>query len=156
AGCGRMFGLAHRDSDKTSRREAIARIALASAGLAATCLDRLAAEQPCSDPATAGTLIDTAPLSRAGEPIQPYGVKFGGQGLRPRAITDLSKLEPDRLITPNAEVFVRTECPARVAHHRGPWRIRTSGLVAREGSLTVDELLKSTRSMGAHLCECSG
>ena len=128
----------------------------ATAGLAGSYLDRLAAEQPCSDPATAGTLIDTVPLSRSGAPVQPYGVKFGGRGLDARLITDLSKLEPDRLITPNAEAFVRTECPAAVAQHRGPWRIRTTGLVRGEGSLPADGLLKSARSMGAHLCECSG
>ena len=50
-------------------------------------------------------------------------------------ITDLSKLEPDRLITPNAEPFVRTECPAAVAQYRGPWRIKTAGLAGGEGSV---------------------
>jgi DMSO/TMAO reductase YedYZ molybdopterin-dependent catalytic subunit len=124
--------------------------------MAASYLDRLAAGQPCADPATAGTLIDTVPLSRAGAPVQPYGVKFGGRGLDARSITDLSRLEPDRLITPNAEVFVRTECPAAVRQHRGPWRIRTTGLLAREGSLTDEELSTAARPMGAHLCECSG
>jgi DMSO/TMAO reductase YedYZ molybdopterin-dependent catalytic subunit len=128
----------------------------ASAGLAASYLERLAAQQRCSDPATAGTLVATLPLSRSGAPVQPYGVKFGGRGLDARLITDLSKLAPDRLITPNAEAFVRTECPAAVAQHRGPWRIRTTGLVRGEGSLPVDQLVKSARSMGAHLCECSG
>jgi hypothetical protein len=112
--------------DQLSRREALARIAAASAGLAASYLDRLAAQQSCADPAAAGTLIDTLPLSRAGAPVQPYGVKFGGTGLDARLITDLSRLAPDRLITPNSEVFVRTECPAAVAQHRGSWRIRTS------------------------------
>jgi DMSO/TMAO reductase YedYZ molybdopterin-dependent catalytic subunit len=144
---------------KTSRRGALKAIARAGA---ATCLAptallaKLAAEQPCADPAAAGTLIDTLPLSRAGAPVQPYGVKFGGTGLDARLITDLSKLAPDRLMTPNSESFVRTECPAAVAQHRGPWRVRTSGLLGREGSLTADELLNSARPMGAHLCECSG
>jgi DMSO/TMAO reductase YedYZ molybdopterin-dependent catalytic subunit len=131
-------------------------MASVSAGLAASYLDGLAAQLPCADPATAGTLIDTVPLSRSGAPVQPYGVKFGGRGLDARLITDLSRLEPDHLITPNSLAFVRTECPAAAAHHRGPWRIRTSGLLAREGSLTADELLQSARSMGAQLCECSG
>jgi DMSO/TMAO reductase YedYZ molybdopterin-dependent catalytic subunit len=142
--------------DQLSRRDALARIASVTAGLAASYLDRVAAQQPCADRAAAGTLIDTLPLSRAGAPVQPYGVKFGGTGLDARVITDLSKLEPDRLITPTSEAFVRTECPVAVAQHRGPWRVRTSGLLAREGSLTADELLKSARPMGAHLCECSG
>jgi DMSO/TMAO reductase YedYZ molybdopterin-dependent catalytic subunit len=132
-------------------------MALASAGLAASYLDRVAAQQPCADPATAGILVGTLPLSRARAPVQPYGVKFGGRGLDARLITDLSRLEPDRLITPNSLAFVRTECPAAVAQHRGPWRLRTTGLLrGGEGSLTGDELLNSARSMGAHLCECSG
>jgi DMSO/TMAO reductase YedYZ molybdopterin-dependent catalytic subunit len=131
-------------------------MASASVALAASCLDRLAAQLPCADRPGAGTLVGTLPLSRPGAPVQPYGVKFGGTGLDARVITDLSKLAPDRLITPTSESFVRTECPAAVAHYRGPWRIRTSGLLAREGSLTADELLTSARSMGAHLCECSG
>jgi len=151
-----MSRLALRASDDVTRREALVRIASASAGIFASYLDRLAAQQPCSDPATTGTLIDTLPLSRSGAPVQPYGVKFGGRGLDARLITDLSTLEPDRLITPNAEAFVRTECPAAVARHRGLWRIRTTGLVRAEGSLVLDELSKSARPMGAHLCECSG
>jgi DMSO/TMAO reductase YedYZ molybdopterin-dependent catalytic subunit len=118
--------------------------------------DLLVAEQPCADPATAGTLIGTLPLSRSGAPVQPYGVKFGGRGLDARLVTDLSTLEPDRLITPASQAFVRTECPASVTQHRGPWRIRTTGLLRREGSLTGDELMKTARPMGAHLCECSG
>ena len=139
-----------------SRREALARMASASASLAASYLDGLAAQLPCADPATAGTLVGTLPLSRAGAPVQPYGVKFGGRGLDARLVTDLSRLEPDRLITPNAEVFVRTDCPAAVAQHRGPWRVKTTGLVRAEGSLTIEELQKSAKSMGPHLCECSG
>jgi DMSO/TMAO reductase YedYZ molybdopterin-dependent catalytic subunit len=144
---------------KKSRRHALGAIAAAGAATfiePTALLSQLAAQEPCSDPAMAGTIIATLPLSRAGAPVQPYGVKFGGTGLDARLITDLSKLEPDRLITPNAESFVRTESPAAVAQHRGPWRIRTSGLVAREGSLMADALLKSARPMGAHLCECSG
>ena len=88
--------------------------------------------------------------------MQPYGVKFGGRGLDARLITDLSRIEPGRLITANPQAFVRTECPAVVARHRGPWQIRTSGLLRQEGSLTADELLKSARPMGAHLFECAG
>jgi DMSO/TMAO reductase YedYZ molybdopterin-dependent catalytic subunit len=88
--------------------------------------------------------------------VQPFGVKFGGSGLDARLITDLSQLAPDRLITPNALAFVRTECPPAAASHRGPWRITTSGLLAREGSLTSDSLTRDARTMGPHLIECSG
>jgi DMSO/TMAO reductase YedYZ molybdopterin-dependent catalytic subunit len=142
-----------------SRRDALRAIAAAGAATflePAAVLAKLAAQLPCADPATAGTLIDTVPLSRSGAPVQPYGTKFGGRGLDARLITDLSRLEPDRLITPNSEAFVRTECPAAVAQHRGPWRIRTTGLLRGDGSLTDGDLLKAARPMGAHLCECSG
>ena len=129
-------------------------------------LARLVAQQPCADPATAGTLVGTLPLFRAGAPVQPFGVKFGGAGLDARLVTDLSLLEPDRLITPNALAFIRTECPPAAAAHQGPWTIKTSGLIeadtrgqrvdVRQGTLTLDELTRAARSMGPHLFECSG
>ncbi len=132
-------------------------------------LARLVAQQPwqtCADPATTGTLLGTLPLFRAGWPVQPFGVKFGGAGLDARLVTDLSLLEPDRLITPNALAYIRTECPPAVAAHQGPWIIKTSGLMkadargqgvdVRRGTLTLDELTRDARSMGPHLFECSG
>src|SRR5688572_29624150 len=140
---------------KPSRRGAIAQMVSAGVALATSSLDAFAMRQPCGDSA-AGTLVDTLPLSRSGAPVQPYGVKFGGRGLDARMVTDLSLLQPDRLVTPNALAFVRTECPVAVARHRGPWRIKTSGLLRRESSLTADALLNSARPMGAHLFECAG
>jgi DMSO/TMAO reductase YedYZ molybdopterin-dependent catalytic subunit len=134
-----------------SRRAALARLASASAGIISSPL-----LQPCADPAAAGTLIGTLPLSRPDGSVQPYGVKFGGRGLDARLITDLSRLQPDRLITPNPLAFIRTEAPAAAARHRGPWTIRTSGLLARAGSVTDDALARIARPMGAHLFECSG
>lgn len=112
-------------------------------------LARLVAQQPCAGPATAGTLLGTLPLFRDGWPVQPFGVKFGGAGLDARLVTDLSLLEPDRLITPNALAYIRTECPAGAAARQGPWTIKTSGL-------TLDELTRAARSMGPHLFECAG
>jgi DMSO/TMAO reductase YedYZ molybdopterin-dependent catalytic subunit len=147
-----------RSTDPT-RRQALG--ALAAAG-AATLVDhgsvlaRLIAQQPCGDAVAPGTLISTVPLFRAGAPIQPFGTKVGGPGLDARLVTDLSLLQPDRLITPNAQAFVRTERPRAAATLRGPWTITTSGLVAREGSLALDDLIRRARPMGAHLIECSG
>jgi DMSO/TMAO reductase YedYZ molybdopterin-dependent catalytic subunit len=142
---------------KNSRRGAIAQIVSATAGLLGSSgLDRLAAQQPCADGAAAGTLIGTLPLSRADGVIQPYGVKFGGPGLDRRQITDLSRLDPDRLITPNDAVFVRTERPPEAARRSRSWRIATEGLLAREGSLTIEELTRMSRAMGTHLLECAG
>jgi DMSO/TMAO reductase YedYZ molybdopterin-dependent catalytic subunit len=141
-----------------SRREVLG--ALAAAG-AATWVDpgpvlaHLIATQACPDPTTAGELLGTLPLSRAGAPVQPFGVKFGGAGLDARLVTDLSRLQPDRLVTPNALAYIRTECP-RSAAERGPWRINTSGLVTREGTLSLEDLTRVARKMGRHLFECAG
>ena len=114
------------------------------------------ASQPCGTDEPLGELVATLPVSRRGAVAPPFGVKFGGSGLDARLVTDLSRLEPDRLTTPTALVYVRTECPSAVAAHTGPWQIRTSGLTARPGVLTVDELERRARPMGAHLVECSG
>ncbi len=129
-------------------------------------LARLVAQQPCADPATTGTLLGTLPLFRDGWPVQPFGVKFGGAGLDARLVTDLSLLEPDRLITPNALAYIRSECPPAAAAQQGPWTIKTSGVTQADargqgvdvphGTLTLDELTRAARSMGPHLCECSG
>jgi DMSO/TMAO reductase YedYZ molybdopterin-dependent catalytic subunit len=141
-----------------SRRDALKAIGAVGAAArlgADSLLARLAAQHPCAEPGTAGTLIGTLPLTLPGAPVQPFGVKIGS-GLDARLVTDLSILEPDRLITPNALAFIRTECPpAAAAAQRGPWSIRTSGLV-REGSLPLDAVLSDARDMGAHLFECSG
>jgi DMSO/TMAO reductase YedYZ molybdopterin-dependent catalytic subunit len=132
--------------------------ALAAVG-AATLVDpgsvlaQLAADQPCADPGTAGTLLGTLPLSRAGAPVQPFGVKFGGRGLDTRLVTDLSLIQPDRLLTPTARAFIRTERPT-------PFRARSTmtatGLVRREGTLSIDDWRRDATPMGAHLIECSG
>lgn len=125
-------------------------------------LARIIAEhsaQPCGEARPLGRLIGTLPLSRTGGLVQPFGVKIGGPGLDARSNTDLSSLEPDRLVTPTEQVYVRTECPERVLAQRGPWTIRTSGLIerpGRAGTLPVDALAGRARRMGAHLLECSG
>ena len=124
-------------------------------------LARLLAEQSraCVDDRPLGRLVSTLPLSRADGLVQPFGVKIGGSGLDVRLNTDLSRLQPDRLITPTSEAYVRTECPAIVAAHRGPWSLRTSGFIglpAGAGALSIDDLMRRARPMGAHLLECSG
>jgi DMSO/TMAO reductase YedYZ molybdopterin-dependent catalytic subunit len=146
------------DRSSSSRRELLRILAASSAAsIAGTCpvLARLAAVQPCADAAAAGTLLGTLPLSRAGAPVQPFGVKFG-RGLDARLVTDLSQLAPDRLITPNPLAYIRTECPPDVATDRRPWAINVSGLVERSQVLSLDELNREARPMGAHLFECAG
>lgn len=147
------------DRFSSSRRELLRILAASSAAsIAGTCpvLARLAAIQPCADAAAAGTLLGTLPLTRVGAPDQPFGVKFGGRGLDARLITDLSLLEPGRLITPNPLAYIRTECPPDVAVDRRPWTITTSGLVERSDVLTLEALAREARPMGAHLFECAG
>ena len=55
-----------------------------------------------------------------------------------------------------AEPCVRTEIPAAAAAHQGPWTIATSGLLAKDGMLALDDLMRSSKKMGPHLFECSG
>jgi DMSO/TMAO reductase YedYZ molybdopterin-dependent catalytic subunit len=140
-----------------SRRQVLGRIAATGATTLidpGAVLARLVANQPCAGQG-AGTLLGTLPLFRSGAPAQPFGVKLGGPGLDARLVTDLSTLEPDRLITPTALAFIRTESPAAAAHHN-PWTIRASGLIADPGALMFDDLTDRARSMGPHLLECSG
>jgi DMSO/TMAO reductase YedYZ molybdopterin-dependent catalytic subunit len=112
--------------------------------------------QSCEDQRALGQLVATLPLSRAGGLVQPFGVKIGGPGLDARSNTDLSQLQTDRLTTPIDQVYVRTECPQSVASHQGPWSIKTSGLLARAGTVTLEDLTTEARAMGPHLLECSG
>jgi len=134
---------------------------LAAAG-AATLVDpgevlaRLAADVPCTASAPAGELLGTLPLFRDRAQVQAFGVKYGGPGLDARMVTDLSLLEPGKLITPNDLAYIRTEIPAAAAAHTGPWTIETSGLLAKDGTLNLDAIAKQAKAMGPHLFECSG
>ena len=135
--------------------------ALAAAG-AATLVDpgkvlaKLAADVPCTASGPAGELLGTLPLFRDRAQVQAFGVKYGGAGLDARLVTDLSLLEPGKLITPNDLAYIRTEIPPAAAAHAGPWTIETSGLLAKDGTLNLDAIAKQSKSMGPHLFECSG
>ena len=134
---------------------------LAAAG-AATLVDpgqvlaRLAADVPCAASVPAGELLGTLPLFRYRSQVQAFGVKYGGAGLDARLVTDLSILDPGKLITPNELAYIRTEIPSAAATHTGPWTIETSGLLAKDGMLNLDAIAKQSMSMGPHLFECSG
>jgi len=122
-------------------------------------LTRLIGEQyarGCGADQALGRLVGMLPLSRPGGVVQPFGVKIGGRGLDTRLNTDLSKLEPDRLITPTDQIYLRTECPPAVAAHQGPWTIKTSGLLAKPSTVPLDDVIRRARPLGAHLLECSG
>ena len=134
---------------------------LAAAG-AATLVDpgqvlaQLVADVPCLDPSQAGTLVGTLPLFRDRSVAQPFGQKFGGVGLDARLITELSRLDPTTLITPNDLAYIRTEIPAAASAHEGPWTIEAGGLVAKDTTLDLEVLARGARPMGPHLFECSG
>jgi DMSO/TMAO reductase YedYZ molybdopterin-dependent catalytic subunit len=133
---------------------------LAAAGAAALVdpgpvLVRLLQQRDCSTAEPLGALLGTIPLFRAGAPEQPFGVKLGGPGLDARLVTDLSQLEPNRLVTPNALAFLRTERPPAAARMTR-WTIRVSGTSGDASSLALSDLTRRARPMGAHLLECSG
>ena len=134
---------------------------LAAAG-AATLVDpgevlgRLAADVPCVAGGPAGELLGTLPLFRDRSQPQAFGVKYGGVGLDARRVTDLSLLEPDKLITPNGLAYIRTEIPPAAAAHQGPWTLETGGYLAQPAVLKLDDFTTLSRKMGPHLFECSG
>jgi DMSO/TMAO reductase YedYZ molybdopterin-dependent catalytic subunit len=141
-----------------SRRQVLGTLAAAGAATfvdPGNVLARLAAEVPCSAPGES-TLIGTLPLFRDRSQVQEFGVKISGRGLDARLITDLSALQPDKLITPNELAYVRTEIPEAAANHQGPWTIEASGMLANPGALGLDDLVSASRRMGPHLFECSG
>ena len=144
---------------KPTRREILGTFAVAGA---ATLVDpgevlaRLAADVPCLAGGPVGKLVGTLPLFRNRVLPQQFGVKYDGVGLDARLDTDLSLLEPGKLITPNELAYIRTEVPAAAAEHKGPWTIETSGLVAQPAVLMLDDFTKLSKSMGPHLFECSG
>ena len=100
-------------------------------------------QQSC-DGAPLGELIGIVPLHGDTARSTPFGEIVGGSGLDARRFTDLSRLQQDRLVTPSAEMFLRTTAPPSVAARSTAW------------PLTLGELQRDARPMGAHLIECSG
>ena len=76
-------------------------------------------------------------------------------GLDARRATDLSRVAPDRLVTPTGEFYVRTERPDGWPAAR-PWRIRVGGLAGRPLELSPADLEPLAAPMGTHLMECAG
>jgi DMSO/TMAO reductase YedYZ molybdopterin-dependent catalytic subunit len=125
-------------------------------GNIAPIVERLAASETCAAAGPLGELLGLLPLSPDRGQDLPFGEIYGGAGLDARLLNDLSLLEPDTLITPSERVFIRTACPPSLVGRKGPWPIAVSGLVTKTGPLSLDEIAKSARPMGAHLIECSG
>lgn len=144
---------------KPSRRQILGTLAAAGAATLwepGEVLAKIAADVPCVAGGPAGELLGTLPLFRDRSQAQAFGVKYGGVGLDARLVTDLSLLEPDKLITPNELAYIRTEMPAGARDHQGPWTLDTSGHVPEPKALKLDDLTPLSKKMGPHLFECSG
>jgi len=141
--------------DLPSRREALGTFAAATAAVLFDPSGLMASiDERCAN-ATWGDLVGMLPLSRPDGVVQPFGVKQGGPGLDARQITDLSTLQPDRLITPNGLACIRTEAPG-LARRLDEWTITISGQAGDHRGLTIGGLTRRAKPMGAHLLECSG
>ncbi|MGQ0734639.1 MAG: molybdopterin-dependent oxidoreductase [Acidobacteriota bacterium] len=118
-------------------------------------LARLAA-QGCDSPPL-GELVGLVPLHGDRPRGTPLGTLVGGPGLDARLLTDLSTLQPDRLLTPTPEMFVRTTAPPALRQPPASWTIALTGF-ASSGPKTLDlaSLRRQSAPMGAHLIECSG
>jgi DMSO/TMAO reductase YedYZ molybdopterin-dependent catalytic subunit len=115
-------------------------------------VERLIAQGTCSD-GPLGELVGLVPLHSDRPRPTPFGQLVGGRGLDARLFTDLSKLEPDRLITPTGEMFVRTAAPPALRTTPQAWTIQTGDA---ESAISYDALQREATAMGAHLIECAG
>lgn len=95
-------------------------------------------------PSPPGELIGIVPLHGETARATPFGAIVGGEGLDARQFTDLSRLQPDRLITPSDDMFIRTTAPRALQDSLAAW------------PLPLDAIRRAARPMGTHLIECSG
>jgi DMSO/TMAO reductase YedYZ molybdopterin-dependent catalytic subunit len=119
-------------------------------------MTRLWAQAACDD-AAIGELVRLVPLYGVGAADSPLGELVGGSGLDARLFTDLSGLGPESLVTPSAQMFVRTAAPPGLNHDPASWRLAvpTQG-AAPPIALTAAALAAEARPMGVHLIECAG
>lgn len=141
-----------------SRRHFLGRAARA-AGLSlvpAEAWAALTAQEGC-EPVPAGELVRTLPLYGPGAAETPLGRMLGGPGLDARLFTDLTTLQPDRLITPSRDVFVRTAVPPGLSQDPDRWHISLPGEPAGAAPTTsAAEVARRGVPQGAHLIECAG
>ncbi len=76
-------------------------------------------------------------------------------GLDGRLYTDLSRIGPGNLITPNETFYVRTRAPAELAD-AATWTIALAPSTEQPQQLTLSDLQQRTQDQGTHLLECSG
>jgi DMSO/TMAO reductase YedYZ molybdopterin-dependent catalytic subunit len=89
-----------------------------------------------------------------GESARPLEQAFNS-GLDGRLYTDLSKLEPTKLVTPTEAFYIRTRYPD-LLKPEARWRISVLGLPGSPIDLFLDELLPQAIGQGTQLMECSG
>jgi DMSO/TMAO reductase YedYZ molybdopterin-dependent catalytic subunit len=120
-------------------------------------LAALAAQAPSCDEGPWGELVGVLPLYGPGAAPVPLGRMVGGDGLDARQFTDLSTLEPGRLVTPVEEVYVRTAAPAGLDHDPASWTIQLGDVGDRPAArITAAALAAEASSLGAHVMECAG
>lgn len=119
--------------------------------------ERLAAQPICPEAGPLGELISVLPFIGDGPGTTPLGTMVGGEGLDARLFTNLARIEPDRLITPTADVFIRTAGPKDVSRRTlQDWSIGIGTSDRQTATIPVRDLVKAAKPMGAHLIECAG
>lgn len=108
----------------------------------------------CDPPA--GDLIGLVPLHGDRARATPFGAMVGGPGLDARLFTNLAAIQPDRLVTPTEEMFVRTAAPLAVRPAPAGWAVACRGFGAGDLALDMESLGRDARPMGAHVIECAG
>jgi DMSO/TMAO reductase YedYZ molybdopterin-dependent catalytic subunit len=111
-----------------------------------------ASAPPTDDLTTRGTLLGTAPF--VGETDTPLDAAFN-HDLDGRLYTDLSALEPDALLVPNEDFYIRTRYPDLLVPP-DPWTIKVGGLVGTERAIALPDLASLEAAQGTVLLECSG
>lgn len=120
---------------------------------AAAIAARLADE--CLSPLPGGQIVGLRPLTADRPRPTAFGTPLGGPGLDTRQFTDLSGVQPDRMLTPTPEVFVRTAAPSGLDQRQREWSVTIHGRFNSTG-VTAEELRRMSRPMGAHVIECAG
>lgn len=132
---------------------ALGGLAVASSG---SWLTALLAQAQCEE-GPAGELVRYLPLYGVGAAEVPLGQMVGGAGLDARLYTDLSQLEPGRLVTPTDSIYVRTAAPPELRHDAAGWIIAVRPSSAAGGVLvSAADVASAARPMGQHVMECAG
>ena len=146
-----------RHKANVSRRAFLTR----AAGAAGLGLWTRAAGQPLlaqadCDPTAVGDLVRILPLYGPGAAETPLGQMLGGSGLDARLFTDLSRLDPGRLVTSTHDMFVRTAAPPGLNHDAAAWPITVRLDPDTPSQIRAADLAAHSAPLGTHLIECAG